>query len=81
LPAELDFSRESIAEKLEEWKHEEGQIWGDLTRDMRQELKIRLNAIMEGERDLLVACKWYGRSQARQDERAGYRPRHREFLF
>jgi len=75
MPAELDFSRESIAEKLKEWKHEEGQIWGDLTRAMRHELKLRLDAIMEVERDLLVACKWYGRSRARRDERAGYRPR------
>jgi len=75
MPAELDFSRESIAERLKEWKHEEGRIWGDLTRDMRHELKLRLNAIMDAERDLLVGCKWYGRSQARQDERAGFRSR------
>ena len=75
MPLELDFSRENIAEKLKEWKQEEGRIWGDLTRDMRHELRLRLNEIMEVERDLLVACKWYGTSQARRDERAGYRPR------
>jgi putative transposase len=75
MPAELDFSRESIAERLKEWKQEEGRIWGDLTRDMRHELKLRLNQIMEIERDLLVACEWYGRSESRQNERAGYRPR------
>ena len=55
MPAELNFSRENIAEMLEEWKHEEGRIWGDLTRDMRHELKTRLDDIMEAERDLLVA--------------------------
>jgi len=75
MPAELDFSRENIAEKLKEWKPEEGQIWGDLTRDMRHELRLRLNEIMEAERDQLVACKWHGRSPGRLDERAGFRPR------
>ena len=71
---ELDFSRESIAEKLQEWKSEE-QIWGDITRAMRLELKSRLEDILEAERDQLVACRWYGRSGQRQDERAGYRSR------
>jgi len=42
---ELDFSRESISRKLLEWKSKE-QIWGDITRAMRRELKSRLEDIL-----------------------------------
>ena len=74
MPAELDFTQNNIAELLGQWKSED-EIWGDLTRAMRLELKARLEDIMEAERDQLAACRWYERSQQRQDERAGYRPR------
>lgn len=71
---ELDFTENNIAECLEQWKSED-EIWGDLSRAMRDELKSRLEEIMEAERDLLAACRRYERSGRRQDERAGYRPR------
>jgi len=74
MPVELDFSENNIAECLGQWKSED-EIWGDLTGAMRQELKMRLEDIMEAERDLLAACRRYERSSRRQDERAGYRPR------
>lgn len=74
MPVELDFTHNNIADCLKQWKSED-EIWGDLTRAMRLELKARLEDIMEAERDQLVACRWYERSQQRQDERAGYRSR------
>jgi transposase-like protein len=74
MPAELDFTENNIAECLEQWKSED-EIWGDLTRAMRLELKARLEEIMEAERDLLTSCRRYERTGRRQDERAGYRPR------
>lgn len=74
MPAELDFTENNIAQCLGQWKSED-EIWGDLTRAMRLELKARLEDIMEAERDLLTACRRYERSTRRQDERAGYRPR------
>jgi putative transposase len=74
MPVELDFTQDNIAQCLQQWKSED-EIWGDLTRAMRHELKERLEDIMEAERDLLAACRRYERSGQRQDERAGYRPR------
>jgi putative transposase len=74
MPLELDFTEMNIAECLEEWKSED-ELWGDLTQAMRHELKLRLEEIMEAERDLLAGCRRYERSGRRQDERAGYRAR------
>jgi transposase-like protein len=74
MPHELDFTATSIAEALEEIKDEDA-IWGVITHEMRRQLRELLEGVMEYERDRLVACDWKQRSEARRDERAGYRSR------
>jgi hypothetical protein len=49
---ELGFTENNIAELLGEWKSED-EVWGDLIRAMRLELKARLEDIMEAEWALL----------------------------
>jgi hypothetical protein len=41
MPLGLDFTENNIAECLKQWKSED-EIWGDLTRAMRHDLKARL---------------------------------------
>lgn len=74
MPSELEFTETNIAELLKEWKDEDA-IWGTLTHEMRRRLRGLVEEVMEAERDLLVACRWYGRGSGRRDERAGYRTR------
>jgi putative transposase len=74
MPRELDLSVRTIAEGLKEWKSED-EIWGAITLEMKAKLKELLEGVLEVERDRLVACEWYQRTQTRRDERAGYRPR------
>jgi putative transposase len=74
MPEELDFTQTSLAEALEVLKDEDS-LWGAVTCQMRRQLRELLEDVMEAERDQLVACRWYQRSQQRQDERAGYRAR------
>ncbi len=83
MPHQLNFSKHNLAQALELLKDEDA-IWGEITKQMRIQLKELLETTMEAERDLLVAClcvarrqacRRYGRSPNRQDERAGYRLR------
>jgi putative transposase len=74
MPLELDLSVRTIAEGLREWKSED-EIWGAITLEIKWKLKELLEGVLEAERDRLVACDWYQRSQGRCDERAGYRSR------
>jgi transposase-like protein len=63
-----------IAQALAQIKDED-EIWGKITRQMQAELKELLEGVLEGERDLMVACEWYQRDEAREDQRSGYRTR------
>lgn len=66
--------RDRIAQALSQMKDED-EIWGEITAEMQERLKELLEGVLECQRDLLVACDWYKRGQAREDHRSGYRTR------
>jgi len=63
-----------IAHALSQIKDED-EVWGEITAAMQSKLKELLEGVLESERDLMVACEWYQRGEARQDHRSGYRTR------
>lgn len=63
-----------IAQALSQIKDED-EVWGEITTAMQLQLKDLLEGVLESERDLLVACEWYKRGEARKDQRSGYRTR------
>jgi putative transposase len=65
---------DKVAQALSKIKGED-ELWGEVTAEMRQQLKNLLEGILESERDRLVACEWYQRGEARRDQRSGYRTR------
>jgi len=69
-----DLCTDKLAQALAQIKDED-QIWGEITAQMQAKLKALLEDTLECRRDLLVACDWYQRGEAREDHRSGYRTR------
>ena len=53
MPHQLNFSKHNLAQALELLKDEDA-IWGEITKQMRNQLKELLERTMEAERDLPV---------------------------
>jgi len=73
MPHQLNFSKHNLAQALELLKDEDA-IWGEITKQMRIQLKELLETAMEAERDLLVARLCDPRRQVRNSNRLSARP-------